>query len=91
MLAEPRCLISAPPTVERMAQDIRSLMAHYDLEYPVLVGHSMGALTVWEYVRQFGCDNIRDSILHVYKGTDHSPHLWERERFVRDLREFIEG
>jgi len=29
-------------------------------------------------------------LLHIYEGTDHSPHQWQRERFVRELMAFIE-
>ena len=32
---------------------------------------------------------IRDSVLKIYEGCDHSPHQWQRERFVRDLLDFI--
>jgi len=48
-------LAQEPPTVARMARDLRQLISHYDLQKPVLMGHSMGALTVWEYIRQFSC------------------------------------
>lgn len=33
--------------------------------------------------------NISQAILHIYPDTDHSPHLWQRERFARELLEFI--
>ena len=31
---------------------------------------------------------IADAVLHIYEGTDHSPHQWQRERFTRDLLAF---
>jgi non-heme chloroperoxidase len=34
--------------------------------------------------------HIPQAELHIYEGTDHSPHLWQVERFVRDLLGFIE-
>lgn len=37
-----------------------------------------------QYVR----DSIPDALLHIYEGTDHSPHQWQRERFVQDLLAF---
>ena len=40
-----------------------------------------------QYVRA----RIRDAVLPVYEGTDHSPHQWDRERFVRDLKSFLAG
>jgi pimeloyl-ACP methyl ester carboxylesterase len=209
------------PTAERMARDLHNLLEHYDLHGVTVVGHSMGALTLWQYLRDFGSarlaklciidqspklmtdDNwshgiygqfgddkagqmmswlqedfaeavlkltayglnerarekyeagakgweksrqmlraqtsaplidcwhsltqadyrdvlqqiklptmlvyggesnfystdtahyvarqIPDAILHIYEGTDHSPHQWQRERFARDLLAFIAG
>ncbi len=206
-------------TVTRMAADLRNMLDHFELDHVTLVGHSMGALTLWQYLRDFGSErvaklcfidqspklltdddwtlgiygdfdtrraegfllalhddfaesvlkliafglnerarneylantsvwqntraqfqalppgplidcwrsltaadyrdvlpeiqrptlliygsqsnfylpetahyvtkSIRDSILHIYEGEDHSPHMWQRERFVRDLLAFI--
>lgn len=42
------------PTAERMARDLANLIAHYDLKKATAVGHSMGALTLWQYIRDFG-------------------------------------
>ncbi|NJN46611.1 MAG: alpha/beta hydrolase [Candidatus Competibacteraceae bacterium] len=58
------------PTIERMARDLQQLIAHYDLHKPVLMGHSMGALTVWEYIRQSGCADLGGICL-----IDQSPRL----------------
>ena len=211
----------ALPSVERMARDLANLIDHYQIEKATVVGHSMGALTLWQYIRDFGterlarlcfidqspklltdmhwqhgiygdfdeeksremmtwlhddfaeavlkltafglnararekylagasgweksrsalraqnptpliacwgsltqadyrdvlakidipsmlvyggesnfygletarfvADQIPNAILHIYEGTDHSPHQWQRERFVRDLMHFIEN
>jgi pimeloyl-ACP methyl ester carboxylesterase len=64
--------LAAPtvPTVQRMARDLRTLLDHYALRDPVLVGHSMGVLTIWEYVRAFGTAGIRALCL-----IDQSPKL----------------
>ena len=40
-------LTGAPATLERMADDLDALIRHYALERPLLLGHSMGALTIW--------------------------------------------
>lgn len=42
------------PTAQRMAQDLANLLDHYQLENVTAVGHSMGALTLWQYIRDFG-------------------------------------
>lgn len=209
------------PTVERMAADLANLIDHYQLDAPVVIGHSMGALTLWQYIRDYGTGRLgkvgfidqspklmtdadwafgvygdfdreraarfaadltadfpetvlrlaanglnerarekyqanasgwqksrawlqqlpsapliacwqslveadyrdllehidrpalliygdssnfynsdtrayiakrfRDAVLHVYEGADHSPHQWQRDRFVRDVLDFIAG
>ncbi|NJD26389.1 MAG: alpha/beta hydrolase [Betaproteobacteria bacterium] len=47
-----------PPTVERMARDLHNLLTHYGLEAVTAVGHSMGALTLWQYIRDFGTGRL---------------------------------
>lgn len=47
-----------PPTVQRMAQDLRNLIEHLDLQEAIAVGHSMGALTLWQYIQDYGCDRL---------------------------------
>ena len=46
------------PTVERMARDLENLMAHWNLRDAVVIGHSMGALTLWQYLRDFGTGRL---------------------------------
>ncbi|HET7775197.1 MAG TPA: alpha/beta hydrolase [Azospira sp.] len=60
----------AQPTVERMARDLRNLLEQYDLHDAVVVGHSMGALTLWQYIRDYGCDRLGKICL-----IDQSPKL----------------
>ena len=47
-----------PPTVERMARDLHNLLEHYGLDKVTAVGHSMGALTLWQYIRDFGTGRL---------------------------------
>ena len=47
-----------PPVVARMARDLRALLAHFGLERPAVVAHSMGVLTLWQMIQDFGCDGI---------------------------------
>lgn len=49
---------SSAPTVHRMAADLRNLFEHYDLNGVTAVGHSMGALTLWQYIGDFGTDRL---------------------------------
>lgn len=44
----------APITLARLALDLHQLMDHFGLERVTLVGHSMGALTVMNYLARFG-------------------------------------
>lgn len=47
-----------PPTAERMARDLANLLDHYQLDQVSVVGHSMGALTLWQYIRDFGTKRL---------------------------------
>jgi non-heme chloroperoxidase len=92
-----------PANVQRMAQDLHNMLQHFELSDVTLVGHSMGALTTWEYVRQFGTDYLSKLCL-----IDQSPKLvtdaeWSMgvygdfdakraDAFLTELREdFAEG
>lgn len=48
----------AAPTAERMARDLANLLDHYGLDKVAAVGHSMGALTLWQYIRDFGTERL---------------------------------
>lgn len=59
-----------PVTVERMADDLGNLLDHFRLERPVVIGHSMGALTLWSFIARHGCGRLgRIGII------DQSPRL----------------
>ncbi|WP_299198835.1 alpha/beta hydrolase [uncultured Amphritea sp.] len=89
--------------VREMATDLQRLIHHHDLDKVLLVGHSMGALTLWQYIRDFGCDRLAGVCI-----IDQSPKLvtdeqWKNgiygdfdrvhnQRLIRTLREdFAEG
>ena len=57
-------------TVERMAQDLKNMIDHYGLENATAVGHSMGALTLWQYLRDHGTHGLGKLCL-----IDQSPKL----------------
>jgi non-heme chloroperoxidase len=48
----------AAPTAERMAKDLANLLEHFELKAVTAVGHSMGALTLWQYIRDFGTGRL---------------------------------
>jgi non-heme chloroperoxidase len=60
----------SPTNVQRMARDLRNLLDHYQLANATLVGHSMGALIIWEYLREFGTAGLGKLCL-----IDQSPKL----------------
>ncbi|WP_428034915.1 alpha/beta fold hydrolase [Amphritea sp.] len=89
--------------VREMAADLQLLMQHHDLDNALLVGHSMGALTLWQYVQDFGCERLAGVCI-----IDQSPKLvtdgqWQNgiygkfnqadnQRLIETLREdFAEG
>ncbi|MBL8412849.1 MAG: alpha/beta hydrolase [Propionivibrio sp.] len=46
------------PDVRRLARDVINLLDHYEIGRVVAVGHSMGALTLWQCIRDFGCERF---------------------------------
>lgn len=63
-------LSDAAPTLQRMAQDLDQMLAFWDLRHAVIVGHSMGALTLWQYLRDFGAERVARAVF-----IDQSPKL----------------
>lgn len=57
-------------TVERMSRDLKNLIDHYGLQGATAVGHSMGALTLWQYLRDCGTHGLSKLCL-----IDQSPKL----------------
>lgn len=46
------------PTVQRLARDLQNLLDHFGIEQAGFVGHSMGALILWQYLRDFGTQRV---------------------------------
>ena len=59
-----------PPVVDRMADDLKQMLEHFNLDAPLVVGHSMGALTIWAHVARYGCDGFGQLCI-----IDQSPRL----------------
>lgn len=75
-----RLLTDTVPTVQRMAQDLRNLIDHYALDELVVVSHSMGALTLWQYIEQYGCRNLRKVTF-----IDQSPKLLTDDNWANGI------
>ena len=45
-------------TLARMSEDLANLLTFFDLDNVCVVGHSMGALIIWSYIRKHGCERI---------------------------------
>ena len=92
-----------PVSAARMARDLEEMLEHWKLRDAVVIGHSMGALTLWQYIRDFGCSRLRKLVI-----IDQSPRIltdayWRwgiygdfdqarNAAFVRELQQdFAEG
>lgn len=60
----------AAPTAPRMARDLVNLLDHFGLDKVGAVGHSMGALTLWQTIHDHGCARF-DKLCFI----DQSPRL----------------
>ena len=67
--------------------DYRDVLA--DIPLPTLLVYGGQSNFYRTETAQYVADTIPQAILRIYEGTDHSPHQWQRERFVRELLEFI--
>ncbi|MDO8932007.1 MAG: alpha/beta hydrolase [Rhodocyclaceae bacterium] len=65
-----RLATTTVPSVARMARDLHNLIEHYGLDAVTVVGHSMGALTLWQYIRDFGTRRLAGVCI-----IDQSPKL----------------
>ncbi|MCB1859810.1 MAG: alpha/beta hydrolase [Gammaproteobacteria bacterium] len=68
------CQGREPPTIQRMGRDLALMIDHFGLGRPAVVGHSMGALTTWEFAQQFGSGGIGRLCI-----IDQSPRLMTGE------------
>jgi len=90
-------------SVSQMADDLDRLLTEHDLRDAILVGHSMGALVSWEYIRNYGLGRLGglcivdqspklltdpEWSLGIYGDFDHE----RNQRFLLRLKEyFAEG
>ncbi|MBK7002932.1 MAG: alpha/beta hydrolase [Rhodoferax sp.] len=63
-------LVTTQPSIKRLARDVLNLIDHYGLNNLAVVGHSMGALTLWQFIRDYGCARLSHLCI-----IDQSPKL----------------
>ena len=79
--------------VRRLGQDLHEIIEYLGLKDITIVGHSMGAATIFSYVNQFGCGRLKRIV-----AVDMSPYMrntvweggigqgkWTDEDFMQDL------
>ena len=84
--------------VKTLAQDLNELIEYLDLKDITIIGHSMGAATIYNYINQFGCSKLKRLV-----AVDMSPYLrnygwkggigqgkWTDEDFLTDLDGFFD-
>jgi pimeloyl-ACP methyl ester carboxylesterase len=62
--------VTQAPDIARLARDVLNLMDYYGLKQVAIAGHSMGALTLWQFIRNFGCEQLSHLCI-----IDQSPKL----------------
>jgi non-heme chloroperoxidase len=62
--------VTQTPDVARLARDLLNLLDHYGIERAACAGHSMGALTLWQFIRDHGCGRLTHLCI-----IDQSPKL----------------
>ncbi|RDW16563.1 alpha/beta hydrolase [Oceanobacillus arenosus] len=64
-------------TVAQYAKDLKIFIEKLELEDVILVGWSMGSFVVWDYVNQFGTDNIKAVTIVDQSASDYIWPNWE--------------
>lgn len=77
-------------TVPEYAADLRAFLEALELRDVVLVGWSMGAFVIWDYVEQFGTDRLAGTVIvhesaSDYGGWDGWEHGLLSTELLRDL------
>lgn len=79
-------------TVDNYARDLKALFEAINVKQPILVGWSMGAMVVYEYLKQFGQDDVAGIVIVDQPPSDFA---WEGYEFgvltVQALGEMVES
>ncbi len=71
---------NGPYSLDQMATDLHELITSLAPEKPIVVGHSMGALTLWQYLATYG-----ESALSKIVILDQSPKLITDESWANGI------
>ena len=63
-------------TVAQYARDLHAFLGALELRDPVIVGWSMGALVIWDYVSQFGAIGLRGVVVVDQAPSDYKWPDW---------------
>lgn len=79
-------------TIAQYAEDIRQFITNLKLENVTLVGWSMGAFVIWEYLKLFGDKHIKstvivDELASDFKWPDFSIGAFDMETLTSFMRE----
>ena len=61
---------TASPSIADLARDLASVVASLAPRKPIVIGHSVGAITILEFVRRFGAESLQRIVL-----VDQSPRM----------------
>lgn len=91
-----RAALAAQPSAPLIAcwqslteADYRDVLG--DIDVPCMLVYGSQSNFYRAETARYVASQIRNALLHIYEGTDHSPHQWQRERFSRELVEFLKG
>ena len=81
-------------TIPEYAADVRAFLEALGLRDAVLVGWSMGAFVIFEYVKQFGTDGLAGTVVVDESASDYGwpdwPHGMITPEMLRDLNEGVQ-
>lgn len=61
-------------TIKHLGQDLNEIIENLNLNKITLIGHSMGAATIYSYINQFGCEKLKRIV-----ASDMSPYMRNNE------------